>query len=212
MVVGGFQPPDALDASWFGRVLLGKPGERWPTHAGKPMIPLCQINCRELPYIPESLEDLAFLTLFISADKLPSGTPNGEGWELRAYSSLLDLVEIAVPQLNSPIRAFPVRWELIEEDYPCWEDVAWELRQEVGEKYHGIFENIQGSKIGGWPSLIQGELFWAPNNLHPANPQYVFQIDTEEKAHWAWGDTGTGYFGRGTGDSKKIWALEWDSY
>ncbi|HEX8776147.1 MAG TPA: hypothetical protein VF735_21435, partial [Pyrinomonadaceae bacterium] len=64
----------------------------------------------------------------------------------------------------------------------------------------------------GWPTLIQSEIYWAPWNKHPANPEYVFQINSEEKANWRWGDAGVGHFGRGTGVAKNQWALSWQCY
>jgi uncharacterized protein YwqG len=75
-----------------------------------------------------------------------------------------------------------------------------------------MFEHHPESKIGGWPYLIQSEVFWAPENRHPANPEYVFQIASERKAHWQWGDGGIGYFGRGTGDATEAWTLSWQCY
>ena len=212
IIVGGVKPHEHPEASWFGRVRLAKPDESWPMDDGKPMIPLCQLNLAEAPYIPTNLEDVSLLTIFISAVTLPLDTPNGDGWELRAYSSLQGLTEIVEPDHDRPIRPFPIRWELIEEDYPGWEDVAIELPEDIEDDYYDLFETQDYSKIGGWPSLIQGEIYWAPFNRHPAAPEYVLQIDSEEKASWMWGDTGTGYFGRGTGKAKNTWTMSWQCY
>lgn len=212
MVVGGFHPPADPLTSWFGRVRVALPHEIWPSHNEKPMLPLCQINCAELPYKPEVLSDTALISVFVSQDNLPDDTPNGEGWVLRTYTSLEGLVQIDDPKSTMPIKPFPVRWDVIEEDYPCWEDVEMKLPPDIEERYYDLFENRDGSKVGGWPSLIQSEIFWAPWNQHPASPAYVFQIDSEEKAQWQWGDAGVGYFGRGTGYSTDQWALSWQCY
>lgn len=212
MILGGFRPSAALSVSWFGRVRLARQDEHWPMHAGEPMVPLCQINCRELPYLPSVLEDVALLTVFISGVELPLDSPNGDGWELRAYPSTEGLVELAAPNVEEVIRPLPVRWELIEDDYPSWDDIDFELPQEVDDNYFDLFENKDGSKVGGWPSLIQGRIFWAPWNQHPASPEYVFQIDSEEKANWMWGDSGVGYFGRGTADASNIWTFDWQCF
>ena len=209
MVVGGFRPPADPFTTWFGRIRVALPHEIWPTHDGKPMLPICQINCAELPYKPDALSDIALISVFMGQDELPSDTPNGDGWALRTYATLDGLVEIEEPKPTNLIRPFPVRWELIEEDYPCWDDVDIKVPPEVADNYYDLFENRDGSKVGGWPSLIQAEIYWAPWNKHPANPAYVFQIDSEEKAHWAWGDAGVGYFGRGTGNATDQWAFEW---
>jgi uncharacterized protein YwqG len=212
IIVGEFKPLEQPEASWFGRVRLAQANESWPIHEGKPMIPLCQLNLTEAPYVPPNLEDIALLTIFISAQALPLDTPNGDGWQLRTYSSLENLIEIVEPDHGSQIRPFPIRWELIEEDYPSWEDVTIALPEEIEDNYYDLFEVKDGSKLGGWPSLIQGEIYWAPFNQHPANPEYAFQIDSEAKAGWLWGDSGVGYFGRGTGQAKDTWTLAWQCY
>jgi uncharacterized protein YwqG len=212
IIVGGFKPPAHPETSWFGRVRLAQANESWPIHDGKPMIPLCQLNLAEAPYVPPNLEDIAFLTIFISAHTLPLDTPNGDGWEVRAYSSVENLIEIVEPDHGSRIRSLPIRWELIEEDYPSWEDVVIALPEDIEENYYDLFEVKDCSKIGGWPSLIQSEICWAPFNQHPANPAYVLQINSEEKVHWMWGDNGVGYFGRGTGQAKDTWTLAWQCY
>ena len=212
MVVGGFRPPEQPDASWFGRVRLARPEEPWPSHGARPMIPLCQLNLKEAPYVPAALSDIALLTVFISARSLPLDRPNGDGWELRAYSSLDGLVEIDAPRHGSHIRPLPIRWELIDADYPCWEDAVSVVPANVSEEYLDLFENAPDSKVGGWPTLLQSEIYWAPFNRHPANPTYAFQIDSEEKAGWMWGDAGVGYFGRGTGEAAATWTLAWQCY
>ena len=209
MSLGGFRPPSDPFTTWFGRIRVALPHEIWPTDDGKPMLPLCQINCAELPYKPDALSDIALISVFITQDELPSDTPNGEGWSLRTYASLDGLVEIEEPKPTTLIKPFPVRWELIEEDYPIWDDVDIKVPPEVEDNYYDLFVNRDGSKVGGWPTLIQSEIYWAPWNKHPANPAYVFQIDSEEKAHWAWGHAGVGYFGRGTGSATDQWAFEW---
>jgi hypothetical protein len=212
IVVGGFRPPDSPQASWFGRVRLASPDEEWPYHQTKPMLPLCQLNLTEMDYVPPSLSDLSLITVFISSVSLPIDTENGDGWRLRSYTSLEGLVEIEAPGHDRLIHPFPVRWELIEADYPSYEDIPCRLPGELLKDYSKLFPNHYSSKVGGWPYLIQSEIYWAPYNNHPANPEYVFQIGSEEKAHWQWGDSGIGYFGRGTGRTRDVWALSWQCY
>lgn len=202
-VLGGFRPPADPFTSWFGKVNVAASGEDWPTSAGRPMMPLCQFNMAEVPYVPESLRDVAFLTIFIDQDELPIETPNGDGWLLRAYPSLEGLVPIVPPADHGYLKPFPIRWELIEEDYPCWEDAQnTPLTAEVEEHYYDFFENQKGTKVGGWPSLVQAGLGMATTQEgldyravmegDTASPEYVLQIDTEPKALWAWGDAGFG--------------------
>lgn len=208
------RPPESPLASWFGNVLVGGPGESWPVDRGRPMMPLCQLNLTEAPFRPEVLADVALLTVFIDAEELPASTPNGNGWLLRAYPSLDNLVVLSKPtDVNGGVKPYAVRWELVEEDFPCWDDASgMNLPPDVSDDYDDLFENREGTKIGGWPSLIQSEIYWAPFNKHPAHPEFAFQINSEPKAHWAWGDGGVGYFGRGTGEHRGEWTLEWQCY
>lgn len=185
--------------------------EQWPSFEGKPMIPLCQINCNELPMRPETLIGVGFLTLFVAADRLPSThTANGEGWFLRTYGveQPLNLLEQPSP-FESSVKAFPIRWEFIEQDYPCWEDavnhVADPALLTVFEENRNRFPTHFFSKIGGWPSLIQGGIFTSVTN----KPTYIFQVDSESKGQWGWGDNGIGYFGRVLESDQSPWFLDW---
>ena len=211
--VGGFRPSQDLKASCFGRVNLALPGETWPLSAGKPMVALAQINLTELSFRPPGLEDLEFVTVFIDAEELPNGTANGEGWCLRAYRRSDDLRSLAPVTAPSRLKPLEMRSTVVEQDFPCWDDVSTEIPAELADEYGHHFPNVGGFKLGGWPSLIQSEITWAPWNKHPIAPRYVFQIDSTEKGHWAWGDGGAGYFGRGTVAGRSDdWALAWQSY
>lgn len=214
--IGGFKPSADPFESWFGRVNVCAPGETWPDHDGEPMLALCQVNLTALPFRPPRLDDVDFITVFIGADDLPGDDPNGEGWRLRAYGQIDGLVPIDRPKYRSDVTAFPMRPSVIAEDYPCWEDVPSDIADEleaIGDEYADLFENVGGFKLGGWPTLIQSEIYWAPFNKHPASPEYVFQIDTTEKGNWMWGDNGVGYFGRGAAAGKTDeWAITWQCY
>ncbi len=107
----------------------------------------------------------------------------------------------------------PLRATALAADFPCWEDLPIDLPDDLVATYADRFENAPGFKLGGWPSLIQSEIAWAPYNRHPASPEYVFQLDSTARGNWTWGDNGTGYFGRGTAPGKEDeWALTWQSY
>lgn len=213
MELGGARPPQDPFFSWFGRVAVGLPDEAWPMMEDKPMHALCQLNLTDLPYRPPQLTDIDLLTVFIGPDRLPIDAPNGEYWCLRAYESLSDLHPITEIDTGSPIKSLPMFPQLLDEDFPCWEDISDEVPDEVGDDYDDLFENERGFKLGGWPTLIQSEIFWAPWDRHPIAPEYVFQIDTTVKGNWAWGDGGIGYFGRGTAAGHESeWALTWQSF
>ena len=212
--VGGIKPPTSPLSSWFGRVNIAAPGEHWPETDGAPMHALCQINLSEVLFRPPGLEDVAMLTVFVGPEELPTNDANGENWCLRAYSELAGLVPIEPRSTNSGIKPLPLTAHTIEDDYPCWEDAAAYLDGSAFEEnYSDLFKNIEGVKLGGWPTLIQSEIFWAPYNRHPAAPKYVFQIDSSEKANWAWGDWGVGYFGRGSAPGlENEWVCEWQCF
>lgn len=215
-LVGGFRPDDDILSSWVGKVMVGKEGEEWPMSDGEPMIPLCQINLTRIPYKPDNLKDIEFITVFIDGEDLPcKDEPNGEKWCLRAYKKIDELIPIKSPQMDCYMRLkpFQLKPELVEADCPSWEDCPVEISEECDDDYHDIFINRDGLKVGGWPSLIQGEIFWAPLNRQPAKPEYVFQIDSLEKAGLFWGDTGCAYFGRGTTPGHEdTWHFTWQCF
>ena len=176
---------------------------------------LCQINLTELPFRPPRLDDLEFITVFVGPDELPTdgANANGTNWCLRAYPSVNALVPLSGVETATSIKPFPMRPKVVEEDYPCSDDLPCTVPPEVDDKYHDLFRNVPGFKLGGWPSLIQSEIYWAPWQKHPISPEYVFQIDTTEKGNWMWGDNGVGYFGRSTIEGRlDEWAIEWQCY
>ena len=208
--VGGFRPPENLLASWIGKICVGLPHETWPVSNGKPMLPLVQINLKALEYIPDNLSDIEYLVVFIDAEHLPSDSDNGNHWVIRTYSDCSKLVELQQPNLRFAITPFPLQAKYIDDDFPCYEDCPVELPDELDDAYYDLFQNTEGLKLGGWPTLVQSEIFWAPNNAHPDNPEFVFQIDSCEKANWSWGDQGVAYIGRGTKtETKNNWVLSW---
>lgn len=210
--IGGFRPDTSLTASWFGKVLVGKSGEDWPTSKGKPMIPICQINLEEIPERPVNLSDIAFLTLFVDSEELPDDEPNGQNWLIRTYHHIDELVALEMPSINYPIKPFPLKAEKVD-DYPCWEDCPMDIPKAFEEDYYNLFPNQEGIKLGGWPTLIQSQIYWAPYNRHPAEPEYVLQIDSVEKANWYWGDSGIAYIGRGTKpETRNEWTFSWQCY
>lgn len=211
--IGGFRPSENHLSSWFGKANVCLPGESWPEMNGEPMHALCQINLSELPFRPPRLGDIELITVFIGPQDLPIDASNGQNWCLRAYKDASHLVPLTPRSTNSIIKPLPMRPVVIEEDFPCWEDVTEELAEEIEDNYYDLFENVHGLKLGGWPTLIQSEIFWAPWNRHPANPEYVFQIASTDKGGWSWGDGGVGYFGRGTTPGmENVWTLQWQCY
>lgn len=199
--------------SWFGHVTHAPPGATWPTYRGQLMWPLLQVIVPDLPYCPESVRDLAFISAFAFPDLSEADIDNGEGWAVHHAYRLKDVVPLAEPQHDSWVRPCRLGWEYIPEDYPSYDDLPDDFPEHLrGDNYHEDFRKIWGTKVGGWPANIQSEVYWAPLNRHPYAPEYVFEIDTEPDRDWGWGCNGTCYFGRGTGAHRDQWAMSWQGY
>jgi Domain of unknown function (DUF1963) len=219
--VGGMRPPTDPTVSWFGAVHLGAAGEEWPRWQGLPMAPIAQLNLGEAPLVPAALDDIALLAVFAANVPLNGGEANGEGWMVRAYHSLHGLVPLAMPAeahvalteigCERPLKALPIRYSLLAADYPDWPDVPDDVSvsPEIEEEWEEHFVAHAGTKLGGWPALLQDRIFWAPFNEHPANPEYVFQIAAVPKAGFGLFGDGIWYFGRGTGDARDVWTFEY---
>ncbi len=215
--VGGFCPSGSLTASCFGEVRCQRKGESWPVYKDKPLWPLCQLNLAEASYRPEILQDVVLLTVFISPDYMTmaaniidSSDENPyAGWYLRSYNSLDDLQAITCPDHKSPLRPFEARWdEQTSVDYPTHDTLPIDFdRLGIGDYYNqeGI-ETLNRTKLGGWPSCIQSEPWW-DYSAEGDEFQYAFQIDSEPKSHWAWGDGGAGYIARSRNNPNR-WALD----
>jgi uncharacterized protein YwqG len=194
-------------------------GEDWPSYGGHPMAPVCQINLHELPARPAELADLDFICLYMALDPqgyyaLPDSTPNGEGWELRAYAQGQPLAEVTDQLAVSPVRQSALTFTTLGEDFADWDDASSLLERAGIDGDHDCYaaevgRAAEGLKIGGWPSLIQSEIFWAPWNRHAANPTFVMQIDSVPEIGLVWGDQGVLYLGRGDAAHRDQWALEW---
>ena len=76
--VGGFRPTFDLSESWIGKVDLFNEDESVPLDdEGVPMVPLMQLNLENLSFVPESLEDIKLLTIFVSQNLPCDITPVG---------------------------------------------------------------------------------------------------------------------------------------
>lgn len=193
--IGGFRPPENLDTSWFGGNFLGLPGESWPQGQSAPMVPLLQVRIDELPYCPLALEGIQLFTVFYDTETLSTPVDNGDGWLIRTYPDIAALKPLSAPAPGPDWpRVFPIKWTVIPEDAPEWE-TSWSLDQEAmdiinaqedGTDDHGDLPRYYRTKVGGWPTYIQG----APNL---PGKDFVLQIASEEKPQWNLWDSGTIY-------------------
>ncbi|MEW4923632.1 DUF1963 domain-containing protein [Algibacter sp. 2305UL17-15] len=207
--VGGLRAIDSIQASWFGKILLCKKGEDWPSIDGNLMTPLCQINLSNIPYKPDIIKDINFICVFIDKERIF----NEEGSDsvlIRTYENLDDLIPLRQLEYKTSIKPFQLDPYLEENDCPCWDDCPINIPEDFEDKYEMLFENKSGIKIGGWPTLIQSEIFWTPFNKNAEDISFVFQIDSIEKANWSWGNSGVGYFGKNT--QTNDWSFTWQAY
>lgn len=192
--IGGFRPPKDKITSWFGGQGVGLNGESLPTYNGKDMFVLLQVKIDELPYIPIELKDTKFFIVFFNREEIPFDKPHNDGWVIREYTSLDNLV--LLPKSNEPevIKDFPIKWSIVNDDAPGWE-TAWELidlktineTKGADEKFFDEYNRYSETKIGGYPYEIQ--------HNHKLDG-YVFQIGSEEKPGWMWADSGVAYFNK----------------
>jgi hypothetical protein len=165
------------------------PGEGLPGHRGETLFPLLQVNTAELPFVPPQLADTALFVLFLNRTEVPFDQPHGYGWAIREYASLDGLEPL--PDLDSPLRPFPIRWSLVEDDAPGWEDAGALIDQTPlleGDLDDAFFDDLNrypGTKVGGFPCEIQHGV---------GIENFVFQVGSEEKPGWMWVDNGIGYF------------------
>ena len=145
------------------------------------------------------------------AERLPVNTPvfGGSGYAVQTFRSAA-LEPRDPPCKYTYPRPFQIRWALGAPEGPSWEDayglgghelVADFVKEpDCFKAYYDRYAPRHATKVGGWPSYIQGA---------PAQQGvFVFQIDSEEKAQWMIGDNGTMYFFRDDGQ----WGVHWDCY
>lgn len=188
--VGGFRPPEDRLTSWFGGPIDSLPNESIPSYQGEEMFQLLQVKIDELPIFPPELKNTKFLTVFFNNQDYPYEKPSGDGWLIREYDSL-DGLQI-VKQTDFQVKDFPIQWSLVADDAPDWEN-AWELvdltevneDEALSDEFYERYKGYKNTKFGGFPYCIQ-------HGIPLKN--YIFQIDSDEKANWWWGDAGTAYF------------------
>ena len=94
---------------------------------------------------------------------------------------MADLVAIETPRDAQFLRPRALVWERVD-DYPGYEDLvdlvdadALERLLAGREAEDAVGETVSGTKVGGWPSLIQAEVTW-PGDAYAA---FAFQVDSD---------------------------------
>lgn len=198
--IGGFRPPEDPLTSWFLRGVC-LPDEPEVSFDGSPLIPLLQIRVSELPVVPPALEGIALLVVYLNHKVIPYDKAHGDGWLVREYRSLEALVPNRTPLPKGP-KALPIKWLAGKPERPDWEHAndlmnldALDESESARERFDKL-PHHPGTKVGGWPSAIQGVADNADD--------FVLQIGSEEKARWQWGHGGAATFGR---DANGQWSF-----
>ena len=212
-ITGGFKPTNSISESWIGKVYLFKENEEIPKdNNGNLMLPLFQLCLDDIENIPEILSDTKVLTVFISKELPVDLTPNGENWQIREYKKSDRLVVKELTNNASHIKAFPLKPEIVKEDYPIWDGGG--LSVEMSEKilelensgiiedYYDIAENHYGHKVGGYPSFCQ------PGTYFGDDFEFVFQIATDEKANLNIFDCGTIFLAKNHNTGEWIYSCD----
>lgn len=198
---GGFRPTYSKSESWIGNVYLYKKNEEIPKDKkGDLMMPLFQLCLTNLPIIPKVLSETKVLTVFVSKDLPVTLTPNGENWLIREYKCIDDLLIKKLIHPNSFLKAFPLKPQIVNEDYPVWDGggLSSELESKILDlensglikDYYDIAENQYGHKVGGYPSFCQSGIYFGDDF------EFAFQIATDEKANLNIIDNGTIYLAK----------------
>jgi len=209
--IGGFRPDDDV-ISWFGGKFIAHPTDPWPKLNNAPSIPLLQLKCAELPFVPEFLSDIDVMQVFSAADQLPVDLPasNGEGFLIRTFSCQEVVEAPDAPSFNF-LKPFQIRWHAGPLEGPTWEEAYYHVTDHLVREYvetddpfgrfNDRYERHYTTKVGGWASYIQG--------IVKPEAEYVFQIGSEEKPNWMVGDNGNMYFYR---EDDGSWLMGWDCY
>ncbi|WP_264737406.1 YwqG family protein [Cytobacillus firmus] len=119
-------------------------------------------------------------------------------FKINCYTKLDELQK--KNEQSTKIKPFPLTPLFIDNDTPSWEDsnnISLEIENEILrleleegiEYFEDIVEKIYSThKVGGYPSFTQGGVSFGED--YP----FVFQISSDEKAHFNIVDSGSFYF------------------
>ncbi len=225
--LGGSDLGSKPSASHFGLTPLGLPGEGYPLNAsGLPLQLICQLNLSDAPFVPGVLENLKVLTFFVDApERFRDPASDRASWCVRGYTTLEGLVPLEAVMHDQDERWLfddgSIGHWLEVTDHPCHDDPDLQAVAGVEHSYTRS-PNQHRTKLGGYPSSIQHEVYWGDfemnadgvlgNALH-GKVVFALQIDSEAKVGLNWGDSGTVYIGRGvSADTAGQWFVSWQFY
>ena len=212
---GGFKPTNSDTKCWIGRVYLYREDEDIPIDDnGAIMFPLLQICLEELPYMPDALKGSKALTVFVSKNMPGRLTDNGNNWVIREYKEEDILVFKDICNNSSPITPYPLKSQLVNEDYPVWDsgDIPMDMEDELVEMeesgeisdYYDYADCFPEHKIGGYPCYIQSGINFGDGY------EFMLQIASDEKANLNIVDNGNFYLAKNS--QTEEWRLYCDFY
>ena len=213
---GGVRPRGAIDECWIGRVLAYAADEELPTDQnGAPMLPLAQFYLPALPYVPQVLDGVKLLAVFISQDLIGKFDEDMDGlWAIREYKNEGELVIKELANPRSQIKPFPLQPKFAADDTPVWDGGGLEpnvvheileLKRSVGLYYSDVtagLEYYNCTKFGGYPSFCQSGVSFGDGF------QFVFQVSSDEKAGFNVIDGGSLMFAKNP--QSGAWSLYYD--
>jgi hypothetical protein len=212
---GGFRPSHSETESWLGRVFLFRADEGIPLNtAGEKLLPLAQFYISSLPFAPSCLSCVRVLTVFISEPMPEPFEEMGNNWVVREYSHDEVLVHKELHAEKPYLKPFPLKAELVDEDYPLWDGggLPSELAQEILrlekqgeiEDYYDLISHVYEHKIGGYPSFCQ-------SGVDPGDGfEFAFQVSSDSKIQLNVVDSGSLMFWKHKDTGQ--WALYYDFY
>ena len=213
---GGVRPRGAIDECWIGRVLAYAADEELPVDQnGAPMLPLAQFYLPALPHLPQVLDGVKLLAVFISQDLIGKFDENMDSlWVIREYKNEEELVIKELANPRSQIKPFPLQPKFAADDVASWDggglepDVVHEileLKRSVGLYYSDVTAGLEYhdcTKFGGYPSFCQSGVSFGEGY------QFVFQISSDEKAGFNVIDGGSLMFAKNP--QSGAWSLYYD--
>ncbi|MCC8371737.1 MAG: hypothetical protein LN568_03150 [Rickettsia endosymbiont of Pseudomimeciton antennatum] len=176
-------------SSIIGDVNICTKGEGWPTANNSTLlVPVIQIRISDLPFVPKSVEDIKYITIFIYPE---------DGISYYDSSTLCIRVykDEALELLKKPeeINASPrlVKFSKII-DFPSREDMPQELEKYLDDLYPNIeqmpYQCEVSDKLFGWP-------FWCQDSELSECDELIIQL-TDYDDEWVNGDCPTIYIFR----------------
>ena len=147
---------NAATKSLLGGVTLGTPEETWPRHKGVPLNPVLQLRVKDLPFIPEPLQGITHLCVFIHPNDLGPVFDEEGGLVIRTYTNDALVPLIAPEGLNNSTAPLSFR---AFDDYPGGLETS--TPYDFLQKFSSPYVN-DGAPVYEWRPEFQHQSFYRP--------------------------------------------------